>query len=98
MACAEEHAGTQLCKSVSQFFAQPVGVCLLVAGGAEDVSVGHQQWHMPAPSMHPAMVQAMLQAAAGGGQCMPPLAAAQMAAAAFSGRPPGLNPLQQVGL
>ncbi|CAL8471951.1 g11493 [Coccomyxa elongata] len=64
-------------------------------GGAEDVSVGHQQWHMPAPSMHPAMVQAMLQAAAGGGQCMPPLAAAHMAAAAFSGRPPGLHPLQQ---
>ncbi|BDA47608.1 probable transcription factor MYBS2 at N-terminal half [Coccomyxa sp. Obi] len=64
-------------------------------GGAEDVSLGHQQWQMPAPSMHPAMVQAMLQAAAGGGQCMPPLAAAHMAAAAFSGRPPGLNPLQQ---
>ena len=71
---------------------------LLSTGGAEqEETLGSQQWmqgQMPAPAAHPAVLQAMLQAAAVGGQCMPPMAAMYMAAA-FSGRPPGLLPLQQ---
>ncbi len=68
-------------------------------GGLHDEGVGYQQWmqgqqQMPAPGAHPAVLQAMLQAAAVGGQCMPPMAAMYMAAA-FGGRPPGLPPLQQ---